>query len=43
MQDLVKLVDIIPTLEDRTATKELSEDATYGPDVDRSGLGRGLT
>jgi hypothetical protein len=34
VKDLVELVDVVSSLEDRLATEELSEDATDRPHVD---------
>jgi hypothetical protein len=38
VQDLIELVNVIPALEDWTASKELGEDTTDGPDVNCCGL-----
>ena len=34
MEDLVELIDVVATLEERTTTKKLSENTANGPNVD---------
>ena len=42
MQDLIQLIDIVATLEEGLATKELSENTANRPDVDWSRVSRVL-
>ena len=34
MEDLIELVDIIPTFEEWLTAEKLCQDTSYGPDVD---------
>lgn len=40
MQDLVQLIHIIPSLEDRLPREELSKDAPHAPHIDRRAIVR---
>lgn len=33
VEDLVELIDIISTLEERTSAKQLGKNTSYGPDI----------
>jgi hypothetical protein len=42
VQDLVELVDVVPTFEERTAAEQLGQDASYRPHVDYDGQHLGV-